>query len=83
MILGHGKHIGDTVCSVVETFHINNMIVGRRSIADVKRLLVGSTSRYVVENATCNVAVVKQPTGGSFDLWSLLNFQGERLHKGS
>lgn len=64
MILGHGKHVGDIVCSVVETFHVNHVIVGRRSIADVKRLLVGSTSRYVVENAPCNVAVVKLPHEG-------------------
>jgi nucleotide-binding universal stress UspA family protein len=69
MVLGHGKHIGDSICSVIETFHISHTIVGRRSIADVKRLLVGSTSRYVVENASCNVAVVKIPTAGTHSSW--------------
>lgn len=63
MILGHGRHIGDTICSAIETFHVDHALIGRRSMGDVKRLLLGSTSRYVVENATCSVAVVKEPSG--------------------
>jgi hypothetical protein len=63
MVLGHGKHIGDTIISAIDTFHINHIIIGRRSMHDVKRLLLGSTSRYVVEHSTCSVAVVKEPHG--------------------
>jgi len=61
MILGQGKHVGEILCNVAESFGVNHLICGRRSLAEVKRLLVGSTSRYVVENANCNVAVVKEP----------------------
>jgi len=63
MVLGHGKHIGETICTAIEAFHIDHVILGRRNITDVRRILVGSTSRYVVENAPCTVAVVKQAYG--------------------
>lgn len=61
LILGQYRHIGEALCLVAERLRINQLILGRRSMMDIKRLLVGSTSRYVVENANCNVAVVRQP----------------------
>jgi nucleotide-binding universal stress UspA family protein len=61
LVLGQYKHIGETLCLIAERLRVNQLVLGRRSMMDIKRLLVGSTSKYVVENANCNVAVVRHP----------------------
>jgi hypothetical protein len=37
----------------------NVIVVGRRGLGVIKRLLLGSVSRYILENAPCDVIVVK------------------------
>lgn len=34
-------------------------VLGRRGLSNFERLMLGSTSKYVVENANCNVLVAK------------------------
>jgi len=41
------------------------LVIGRRGMGKIKRLLVGSTSRYCVEHANCNVMVIKGEWGPS------------------
>jgi nucleotide-binding universal stress UspA family protein len=62
MILGQSRDVGDTLCMIAERLHVHHLALGRRSMTDLQRLLVGSTSKHVVEHANCNVAVVKPPT---------------------
>jgi len=54
---------GPTLCKAVELFGIDQLIVGRRNLGTLKRLFVGSTSKYCVEYAECCVVVVKKPMG--------------------
>jgi nucleotide-binding universal stress UspA family protein len=58
-ILAKGSHIGGLLCKAVDEKGIDFLIVGRRGMNKFNRILVGSTSRYCVENANCNVIAVK------------------------
>eukprot|EP01112_Ceratiomyxa_fruticulosa_P006690 TRINITY_DN1755_c0_g1_i10.p1 TRINITY_DN1755_c0_g1~~TRINITY_DN1755_c0_g1_i10.p1 ORF type:complete len:178 (-),score=29.50 TRINITY_DN1755_c0_g1_i10:254-787(-) len=62
-IIGHGYHIGEVICEAVEKKGIDYLIIGRNAKMGIfARLLVGSTSKYCMEHASCNVIVVKNPT---------------------
>lgn len=58
-VLAKGHHAGRMICSLAEERNVDFLIVGRRGMNKVKRLLAGSTSKYVMEHAKCNVIVVK------------------------
>lgn len=60
MIVGQHRHAGMSICEVAECFFINIVLVGRRVMSETKRILVGSTSRHVVENCDCDVVVLKE-----------------------
>jgi len=60
---GTNNNPGLILCKAVLTYKIDNLVVGRRSLSGMERFFVGSTSKYVVENAECNVIVVKTPFG--------------------
>jgi len=61
MILGQYRHVGETICLIAEEVNIDYLILGRRSMIEMARLLVGSTSRFAVDNASCHVAIVRPP----------------------
>jgi len=63
MMKGADNNAGALLCKAVENYKINTLVIGRRSMGGVERFFVGSTSKYVVENADCNVIVVKHPFG--------------------
>jgi nucleotide-binding universal stress UspA family protein len=46
-------------CVQVESKKVDLLVLGRRGLSGIKKYLVGSTSRYVTENAKCNVLVVR------------------------
>lgn len=56
---GTDTNPGSLLCKATKNYHINTIVLGRRSMSGVQRFFVGSTSKYVVENAECNVIVVK------------------------
>lgn len=56
-------HPGELICRAVKQYGIHQCLVGRRDLGTMERLFAGSTSKYVVENAECNVVVVKKPVG--------------------
>jgi len=58
-VMTKGHHAGHMLCSLAEERNVDFMVVGRRGMNKVKRLLAGSTSKYVMEHAQCNVIVVK------------------------
>ena len=63
MMKGTDSNPGLLLCKAVKNYNVHQLVLGRRSMGGVQRFFVGSTSKYVVENAECNVIVVKQPIG--------------------
>uniref|UniRef100_A0A6B2LGF2 UspA domain-containing protein n=1 Tax=Arcella intermedia TaxID=1963864 RepID=A0A6B2LGF2_9EUKA len=63
MMKGASDNTADLICKAVKQYNIRTVVTGRRAMGDLKRFFVGSTSRYLVENAECNVVVVKCPVG--------------------
>jgi len=58
-ILARGSHIGQMICVAAEQKGIDFLVIGRRGMNRFSRLVVGSTSKHVMENAPCNVIVIK------------------------
>ncbi|EGC31531.1 hypothetical protein DICPUDRAFT_39798 [Dictyostelium purpureum] len=58
-LLGHGNHVGEAVIKAANEKSIHYLVVGRRGMGPIKRIFIGSTSRYILEHAECNVICVK------------------------
>jgi len=54
-----GSHAGALICDAVKTKGADYLILGRREFGQLERVLFSSTSRYCIENADCNVLIVK------------------------
>ncbi|GAM28348.1 hypothetical protein SAMD00019534_115240, partial [Acytostelium subglobosum LB1] len=59
-LLGHGNHVGEAICKAAAEKKIDYLVVGRRGMGVVKRIFIGSTSRYILEHAPCNVVCIKE-----------------------
>jgi len=64
MMKGTDDNPGVLICKAAKNYNVANIVLGRRSMGSVERFFVGSTSRYVLENAECNVIVIKKEFGG-------------------
>tara|TARA_R110002050_G_scaffold217013_1_gene353071 strand:- start:884 stop:1573 length:690 start_codon:yes stop_codon:yes gene_type:complete len=62
LTLGAG-HIGDIICGYVKEQKIDFLVMGRRGMGALKRLFIGSNSKYCTEEADCNVIIIKHPFG--------------------
>ncbi len=51
--------VGDFIVHKAKEFKVDAIIIGRRGMTTMQRLFAGSVSRYVMENAPCDVFVVK------------------------
>jgi len=63
MMKGTDSNPGSLICKVAQNYNISNIVLGRRNLGSVERFIVGSTSRYVLENAVANVMVIKNEFG--------------------
>jgi len=62
LTLGSG-HIGDIICGYVKENKIDFLVMGRRGLGTIERLFMGSNSKYCIEEADCNVIILKHPFG--------------------
>jgi nucleotide-binding universal stress UspA family protein len=63
LLMGKSHHVGEVVCKAVDKKAIDFLVVGRRGMGAVKRTLLGSTSRYLLEHANCDVVICKTEMG--------------------
>jgi len=59
LLLATSDHPGDSIVTAAKEKKIDTIVIGRRGMGALKRLFLGSVSRYVVENAPCDVVVIK------------------------
>jgi len=59
LILSLGSHVGQSIVRAAELNNVQSLFIGSRGLGKLKRVLLGSVSKYVVEHAPCNVLVVK------------------------
>jgi nucleotide-binding universal stress UspA family protein len=52
-------HAADQILKAVDAHGIDLVVVGARRQGAVRRLLLGSTSEYVLSHAPCSVLVVR------------------------
>eukprot|EP01117_Protostelium_nocturnum_P006339 TRINITY_DN2290_c0_g1_i1.p1 TRINITY_DN2290_c0_g1~~TRINITY_DN2290_c0_g1_i1.p1 ORF type:complete len:202 (-),score=67.89 TRINITY_DN2290_c0_g1_i1:54-659(-) len=60
LLLGTADHIGEMICEMAEEKKVDFLVMGRRGTSKISRIFVGSSSKYCVEHANCNVLVVKE-----------------------
>jgi len=81
LLKGMFYHAGELICQMVKRYNIKHVIVGRREIAEFKRWMTGSTSKYIMENVEdCNVTIVKTPIGTTFDQSLIEAEKAELIH---
>lgn len=52
-----GDHVGNTLCELAEWEKADAMIVGHHGKGVLERLLIGSTTRHILQHAPCSVLV--------------------------
>ena len=62
LTIGAGD-ISETLCEYVNEHNIDFLVMGRRGMGAVKRFFLGSNSKRCVEDAGCNVIIIKHPFG--------------------
>jgi len=56
VVVGNPK---EKICEVVDEMHADLLVVGNRAFGPIKRMFLGSVSKYCSHNASCPVVVVK------------------------
>jgi nucleotide-binding universal stress UspA family protein len=51
--------VGPSLCKIIKEAKIDHVFVGRSGMSKLKRLFLGSVSRYVVDNASCDVSIIR------------------------
>ncbi|KAL9255232.1 Universal stress protein A-like protein [Drosera capensis] len=53
----------EKICEVVDNLHADLLVMGNRAFGPIKRLFLGSVSKYCSNHASCPVVIVKGETG--------------------
>jgi len=61
-IVSVSTHVGEMICEAAKKHDADIIVVGTKGLGALESLIFGSTTRYVVENATCDVLVIKKPS---------------------
>ena len=56
---GANENEGAVICQYAEEKDIDLIIIGSRGLTNMQRIILGSVSNYVVQNAKCPVLVIK------------------------
>jgi len=59
ILVGTSPNVGDLICKSCEIKNVDTLVVGRKGSNVFSRFLTGSTSKYCMEHATCNVLVAR------------------------
>ncbi|KNA20231.1 hypothetical protein SOVF_054320 [Spinacia oleracea] len=51
----------DKICEVVDEMHADLLVMGNRAFGPIKRMFLGSVSKYCSNHASCPVVIVKDP----------------------
>ena len=52
-------HVGDQILQAIDSNQIDLVVVGARRQGPIRRLLLGSTSEYVLSHASCSVLIIR------------------------
>lgn len=67
-LLGISTHEGEFLCRLAKQRSVDVIYMGRRGLNSFSRFFMGSTSKYVMENAECSVCIVKKLPAGLPDI---------------
>ncbi len=63
---------GSTICEQAEKYKVDLIIMGNRGISALERIVLGSVSSYVVQNAFCSVLIARIPNNNSLKWQKIL-----------
>mmetsp|Transcript_19855 Transcript_19855/g.55803 ORF Transcript_19855/g.55803 Transcript_19855/m.55803 type:complete len:176 (+) Transcript_19855:214-741(+) len=61
LAISNANHAGEAICDYAKEHHIDHVIMGRRGMSTLQRVVMGSTSKYVMENCNADVTICKPP----------------------
>lgn len=66
-LTGLTDHVGEFICKVSADRTVDFLVLGRRGMSRLKRLFVGSVTKYCFDHADCHVVVVKGEPGPEYE----------------